>query len=275
MKSLKLSLLFALIALSAQPCQSQDYPNLVKDYAEFQKFNFFGKHQLVFSGVWGLGVEANFLLKHIVYAEAKAGYGWVIGNHSNAPDSFKKWRGWINAKAGYPILNIRGTKKGRWVVGRSDTRYDKTQGEYYEEYYYNIKVPAYYSLIVLAGYASEPTVSKVSAVESYSYQAPVYTAGLKWRCYLNAQVKAKDRTGSVERRFEFYAGLVIPVKDKIIAGDNVVIAQKSKGVGYELYFSFPWWKRLNYMGTFDVGIRSLGYNDEAQLYLGNTFYIGR
>jgi hypothetical protein len=261
MKKLKFALFLAVIALGTQPCWSQDYPYLETDYAEDQNFNYFINHKITMPGVWGLGGEAQYMLKHLVYAEAKAGYGWVIGDNSTASDSFKKFRGWYSIKAGYPILNFTAKKRGKWVVGQSSTH----------DYYYKIDVPAYFSLIALAGFTSEPTSMKANAVERYSFQAPVYTVGLKWMSYLNAQVKAKDEIGFVERRFEFYAGMIIPAKDEILSPENVGIATKTDRLGFEFLLSFPY--RLNGWATFEIGMRSLGYNDEGQIYIGNTFYL--
>jgi hypothetical protein len=212
-------------------------------------------------GVWGLGVNMQYMFKHLVYAEIDAGYGWVIGDHSNEPDTYKKWRGWFSAKVGYPVLSFTGSKTGKWVVENTGSK----------EYFYHIDVPTHFSLIALAGYTSEPMNLKVSAQNYHSFQAPVFTLGVKWLSFLRAKVRANEHSGSVLRKFEAYFGLVIPVKDEILGPEGVVMFQKSEGIGYELMLSIPY--RLNGWATFDIGMRSSGYDDKGQIFIGNTFYL--
>jgi hypothetical protein len=265
MKGHRLFLLLASVLIS-QMCMSQksldnNYDNVISDLTDGQNFTYFLKHKISMPGVWGLGGNVQYMMKHIVYAEVEAGYGWVIGDNSNAPESFKKFRGWLNIKAGYPIFSFTKKKSGKWVTGQSNTH----------DYYFRIDVPAHYSLIALAGFTSEPTSLKANAVERYSFQAPVYTLGLKWLSYLKARVNVEENTGSVQRKFEFYAGIIIPSKNEILSPEGVAMVQKTEKLGYEFIFSFPY--RLNGWATFDLGLRSLGYNDNGQIYIGNTFYF--
>ena len=255
MKSPRIVLTLIVIAICTQLSWSQaKYKHVTADYADGEGFTYFLKHRITMPGVWGLGGNAQYMLKHLIYAEVDAGYGWVIGDHSTEPDSFKKFRGWVEVKAGYPILNFTGKKTGKWVASQSSSN----------DYYYNIDVPAYFSLIALAGFTSEPTTT---------YQAPVFTVGLKWISYLDASVKVREKTGFVQRKFELYVGITIPAKNEILHPDNTIIASKSENLKFspEFFISIPY--RLNGWATFDIGVKSLGYNDESRFYIGNTFYL--
>lgn len=262
MKKLKITLFLTLIALAVQPCWSQTgYPNVTADLATKQNLGLYLKHRITFPGVWGAGGETQYMFKQLVYAEAQAGYGWVIGNYSNAPDYFKKFLGWFSVKTGYPFLNFTSKKYGKWVVKQTST----------DDYFYQVEVPAHVSLIALAGISYEPMVKKYNAVDYYSFLAPVYTFGVKFRSYASAKLHVKNETGSIKSKVELYVGIVIPIKNEIIPPNNLGTIPKSNKMGYELFFSFPF--RLNSVGTFDVGIKSLGYDNKAQFYLGNTFYL--
>lgn len=271
MKKLRLEL-FSIIILSStlpgftQKSDLNQYPNVTSDIANDQNLIYFIKHRITIPGVWGLGINTQYTIKHIVYASIEGGYGWVIGKH--VPDFDKKFRGWFDIKIGYPILSFSSKTNGRWVTSQSNTH----------DYYYSIYVPVHTSLIALAGYTSEPTSLKIypdgsggGLVQPYSFQAPVYTFGVKWLSYLRANVKVNSSTGSVQRLFEFYAGVIIPAKNEIITHDNYKSIPKTSKIGYDIHLTIPY--RLNSIGTFDIGIKSLGYNDNARLYIGNTFYL--
>lgn len=252
----------------SQKADLTQYPNVTSDLAEGQNLIYFLKHRITLPGVWGLGINAQYTINHLAYASVDGGYGWVIGKH--VPDFDKKFRGWIDVKVGYPILSFTSKTNGKWVVSQSSTH----------DYYYTIDVPVHASLIALVGFTSEPTSIKIypdgtgnggGPVQPYSFQAPVYTVGLKWRSYLKANVKANSNTGMVSKLFEFYAGLVIPSKSEINTPVNYRNLPKTNKMGYDLHLTLPY--RLNGFATFDIGIKSLGYNDNARFYLGNTFYL--
>lgn len=248
----------------SQSTSDEKYPNVTLNILENQKLSYFVKHKFTIPGVWGLGFNAQYMLDNIIYVEAEAGYGWIIGDHSEVPDTFKKFRGWFEVRAGYPVISFTGSKKGKWVVSQSGGK----------DNFYEVNVPARNSLIAMAGFSSEPISLKGGA--GSSIQAPVYKLGVKWMSFLKARVSVSDHrgnnhSGSVQRKFEVYAGLVFPAKSEIVSTENIVVAQKSDVLGLEFMFSIPY--RLNGWATFDIGMRSLGYNDIGQFYVGNTFYL--
>ena len=276
MKIARFILAFLLIQLSligVVNAQNTDknYRYLEKDYLKEEKYHSNFIHKLALPGVWGLGFNPTFKIDHLLFASAEAGYGWVISAHEK--DFDKKFRGWYSISIGYPILNIITSKKGKWVIDRSyegDMMYDK---------YYKINVPTHNSIILLAGYSSEPSTAKIypdgsGPVVSYSFQAPVYEIGIKLLRQSKTKVRVKEYSGQTQRRFEMYMGIVIPAKNEITTPDGYKNLPKFTKPGYELSFSIPY--RLNGWATFDIGVKSLGYtgkDDIAQFFVGNTFYI--
>ncbi len=268
-----MSLLVSSILITTVHAQKNydSYPNLEKYYMAVERYHANFIHKLALPGVWGLGFNPEYKIKNLVYATAEAGYGWVISSHEQ--DFDKKFRGWYSVNIGYPLLDFISSKKGKWVI---DRRYE---GNMMYDKYYKISVPTHNSLIVVAGYASEPTTTKIHPVNSgpvvqYSFQAPVFEFGVKFIRQSKTRVKVNDYSGPTQRRFVIYAGVIIPAKDEIITPESYRNLPKFTRPGYELSFSIPF--RLNGWATFDIGIKSIGYSNEddiAQLYFGNTFYI--
>jgi hypothetical protein len=283
MKNFKTGLL-VLAALAVFLCPSETfaqddfaskYPHVTADLAEDDPLFIGLRHVLALPGVWGLGAYGSYNLPFNLHVSADAGYGWVISEHKEEHD--KKFRGWIDIRAGYSVFNFTSRKTGKWVTS------EHTVGNVKTTNFYRIKVPNHHKIIVEAGYSSVPTTIKLGQTESLysaynSFQAPVYSLGIKWSAYSKSSVKVRDsssgevNTGSTQRLFEFEAGIVIPSKDQIEApASGWKTVAKSEVRGYYFVFRFP--NKLNTIGTFDIGIRSLGYDDSAQFYLGNTFYL--
>lgn len=262
---------FALSLFSIAKAQKTEYQYLEKDYLTEEPYHSRFIHKLAFPGVWGLGINPEYKIDHLIYATAEVGYGWVIGAHEQ--DFDKKFRGWFSISVGYPILEFVTSKKGKWVIDRSyqgDMMYDK---------YYKTNVPTHNSLILLAGYGSEAATTKIhpegsGPVVSYSFQAPVYEVGVKYIRHSKTRLRVNEYSGQTQRRFEMYMGIVIPAKNEITTPNGYRNLPKFTKLGYELSFSIPY--RLNGWATMDIGIKSLGYtgkDDIAQFFVGNTFYI--
>lgn len=266
-------LLIQLISLTDVRAQNTNdkYPHLKYDYLTEEHYHGNFMHKIGLPGVWGIGFNPTYKIDHLIYASAEVGYGWVISTHEE--DFDKKFRGWYSISAGYPILEFITSKTGKWVIDRTyegDMMYDK---------YYKINVPTHNSIILLAGYSSEPTTAKIypegsGPVVPYSFQAPVYEIGVKLLRQSKTKVRVNEFSGQTQRKFEMYVGIVIPAKNEIITPNSYGNLSKFTRPGYELSFSIPY--RLNGWATFDIGVKSLGYtnkDDIAQFFVGNTFYI--
>lgn len=229
-------------------------------------------------GAWGFAASGEFLKKDLVYVSAEAGYGWGLTTNKKYT---KPSRMWFSVEAGYPLLYFRKPKKGKWVVHQETVavgRSSATKSEYFE-----VTVPNHHVIILQAGYSRIPyshnsnSLDNGTAGVSMLVVAPVYRAGIKYKTFSSAFLRLKERnsgdlySGRTLRVTEMYFGIVAPASDQVAGGPaNFNELYKGK-LGAEVQFKIPMF--MNGLATLDLGIRSTGYDNKGQLYIGNTINI--
>lgn len=261
-----------------------DFPYVTEDIAGDAIFDA-GKIQpsirlaLPIPSVWGVSGAAEYLKMKMPYGAVEAGYGIALSNVNK--DISKPTRMWLHMRAGYPLLHFKTKKTGKWVVSQERVSSGRVSGTLSK--YFKVAVPNHHILIAEVGYTRIPFTTNGKKMDTgYTGQtlvvvAPVYTVGIKHKAYSSARLRMTDRDtkmtyGGVTKRIsEFYFGLVIPASNNVQgAPANFDELPKNK-LGFDTYFKIPAF--LNGLATFDLGLRSMGYGNIGQLYIGNTFYI--
>ena len=275
--------LLAILTLSTLQAQvkigKHDFPHVTKN--EVGDYNLFGgvRHVISFPGVWGLGIQGEFLEPNLVYASAEAGYGWVIGKHDN--DFDKKWRPWIDLQAGYPALSWTSKKNGKWVT----SEYGIGNGMKRKEFY-NIAVPVERTLIPFVSYKSIPFNARIYADDGpsthTSVNAAVFSFGIKLLSRLRSDVRVidsgtgKEERGSLLSRAEILIAMSKSIGDVPNLPEGYGGLQQYDKMGLELMFKIPF--GISNVSTFDFGLRGLHLSSKdggqaGQLYIGNTFFF--
>jgi len=257
-KSIASLVLFVLLYGLSANAQSTEYPNITEDKAEDQNFTIDFLFNFSVPGVLGVGLGGSFYIPNVFYVAGEAGIGWTYKSDDSNPEI--KWvMPWYGIKAGYPIHFVKaGTPK--WIVSQSS----------YRQNYYRVKAPVHHFIIPEIGLYFNP----VGYDKTKQYMANVVRVGLSWKTMVNADVKVQDsstgrvRSGRLKRNSEISFGLVFPMKDEIYVNSESPLAVKTERLGFYVSFGVP------FRGAkFNFGLNSIGYDDQAQFFVGFTLSI--
>lgn len=297
MKAQLHSTLFLFLFLGlVNPVLSQDYPNekyphVTEDLIDDYPFWIYINHKLTLGGAWGLGASIQYNKPWQPHVHAEAGYSFVLAMRDKKTTDFKPkaFRPWFDLAAGYPVLSFTRSVKGKYTTDVS------VSGNIRTENFYKIKVPTTTLLIPQVGVRLNPYSIKIynretSQSHPYSYLLPTLNIGLKILSISSSNIKIVDRkshkktVASTKRMGEIYAGLVFPMRKELKAPHENYNGVLATGMGYEFMFKIP--SRHNGIGTFEIGIRYLGYDIKgfstnkvpskkqyAQFVFSNSFYI--
>lgn len=231
-------------------------------------------------GAWGVSATGEFLKQDMLYVSAEAGYGMGLTTNKKYT---KPARMWFSIDAGYPLFHFKKAKKGKWVVHQETVATGRKTSALVSEYF-KVTVPNHHFIILQAGYARVPyshnsnSLDNGTAGVSMLVVAPVYRVGIKHKAISSTLIRLRESgsgavySGRTLRVSEMYFGIVVPARDQVVGGPaNFNELKKTAKYGVEMQFKIPMF--MNGLASLDLGIRSIGYDNKGQLYIGNTFNI--
>jgi len=280
-RSFRNMLLITVLLLTVKIGQAQsnminsNYPNVTLDRAATKSYTTDLKLRFTIPGVLGMGLSASYFKPNLFHVYGETGVGWTF--KTEEADAERDWVSlWGKLKVGYP-LHIVSHGKAKWYTGISNTRVK----------YYTVEVPVHNYLIPEVGLHYNPVPYRIISDEVagvdkhyYNFQATVITAGISWRTIVDSRIRVKDSddggiySGKLVRMSDIQAGLLFGTKDKIKMPLGASAIDKSDGIGYYIYISFPY-----RTANIDIGYNSLGYNDKdnrekaAQIYFGWSIHL--
>jgi len=269
-------LFIMVLLLTVKISQAQsNYPNVTLDRAATKSYTTDIKLRFTLPGVLGLGFSASYFKPNIFHVYGETGLGWTF--KTEEADAERNWVSpWGKLKVGYP-LHIVSHGKAKYYTGISRTRVR----------YYKVDVPVHNYIIPEIGLHYNPVPyriisDQVAGVDKhyYNFQATVITVGLSWRTIVDSRIQVKDSddgeiyTGKLVRMSDVQAGVLFATKDQIDMPLGASAIDKSDGIGYYIYISFPY-----RTASIDIGYNTLGYNDKdnrekaAQIYFGWSIHL--
>ena len=246
------------------------YPNVTLDRAATKSYTTDINFRFTMPGVIGMGLSTSFFKPNMFHVYGETGIGWTF--KIEEADAERSWVSpWGKLKAGYP-LHFVSHGKARWYTGISNTMVS----------FYTVDVPVHNYIIPEIGMHFNPVPyriisDQVAGVDKhfYNFQATVITAGISWRTIVDSRIRVKDSesggvyTGKLVRLSDVQAGILFATKDQIDMPLGAEAVDKSDGLGYYIYISFPY-----RTSSIDVGFNSLGYNDKDNREKAMQFYFG-
>ncbi len=282
------SLLLFLIIISFSNGFNQKYNESKMPFVTenlFDKYPLFlnAEHLITIGGAWGGGVSAQYTKRKVIHAKLSAGYAWGFAtSKSERENPLKKshWQPFAELAAGYPVLDFTWGLRGKYITSQY------TSGKYKYQNGFRVKIPVTTMIIPVANFRLNPYTFQFSRGTGIQTDLPTtmkYTAvlptlgfGLKVLTIGCANFRGKEgdksSTYTAQRMGSIYIGITKSIlKKEITPGKPYRPILADEKLGLDIMFEISPYH--NSIGTINFGVRSIGYNNNAQFVIGNTFIL--